>query len=90
MKETQETYVRSLSQEDPQRTKWHHTPVFLPGKFHEPKSLAGYNPGVARAHTYTHTHTHTIKKLIMFEKSFAIIIYFSVTHMVYVELFSVT
>ena len=24
------------------RRKWHPTPVFLPGKFHEQRSLAGY------------------------------------------------
>ena len=26
----------------PWRRKWQHTPVFLPGKFHEQRSLAGY------------------------------------------------
>ena len=48
-------------------------PVFLPGKFYEQKSLAGYSPGGwtkngtllsthafhACMHTHTHTHTHT-------------------------------
>ena len=38
----QETLVRSLSWEDPWRRKWQPTPVFLPGKFHGRKSLAGY------------------------------------------------
>ena len=27
----------------PWRRKWHHTPVFLPGKFHGQRSLAGYS-----------------------------------------------
>ena len=47
------------------------TPVFMPGKFHGQRSLAGYSLlGCrvrhdwacmrARAHTHTHTHTHTL------------------------------
>jgi len=28
----------------PWSRKWQPTPVFLPGKFHEQKSLAGYSP----------------------------------------------
>ena len=28
----------------PWRRKWHPTPVFLPRKFHGPRSLVGYNP----------------------------------------------
>jgi len=28
----------------PWRRKWQHTPVFLPGKFHRQRSLAGYSP----------------------------------------------
>ena len=39
---TQETQVRSLGQEDPQRRKWQPTPVFLPGKSYGQRSLAGY------------------------------------------------
>ena len=48
------------------------TPVFLPGKFHGQRSLAGYSPWGRKeldvtecmcmwacAHTHTHTHTHT-------------------------------
>ena len=27
----------------PQRREWQRTPVFLPGKFHEERSLAGYS-----------------------------------------------
>ena len=43
MQETQETQVRSLTREDPKvlrRRKWWLTPVFLPGKSHEQRSLA--------------------------------------------------
>ena len=43
--------------------KWQLTPVFLPGKFHPYRSLAGYSPGIinssillsSRACTHTHT-----------------------------------
>ena len=41
--ETQETWVRSLGQEDP-LGEWQPTPVFLPGKSHGQRSLAGYGP----------------------------------------------
>ena len=41
MRETQD---RSLGWEDPWRRKWQPTPVLLPGKFHEPRSLVGYSP----------------------------------------------
>ena len=34
----------SLGREDPWRRKWQPTPVFLPGKCHGQRSLAGYNP----------------------------------------------
>ena len=37
-----ETWVQSLSWEDPCRRKWQPTPVFLPGKSHGRRSLAGY------------------------------------------------
>ena len=39
----QETQVQSLSQEDPLE-KGQPTPVFLHGKFHGQRSLAGYSP----------------------------------------------
>jgi len=38
----QETWVQSLSREDPWRREWQPTPVFLPGKLHGHRSLAGY------------------------------------------------
>ena len=35
--------------------KWHATPVFLPGKFHEQRSLAGYSPWDRRVrHDWAH------------------------------------
>ena len=58
----------------PWRKKWQPTLVFLPGKFHEYRSLAGYSPWGyresditehvhactrTRARAHTHTHTHT-------------------------------
>ena len=36
--------VQSPGQEDPLRREWHPTPVFLPGKSHEQRSLEGYTP----------------------------------------------
>ena len=38
----QETLVPSLSQEGPLKKEWQPTPVFLPGKSNEQRSLAGY------------------------------------------------
>ena len=35
--------IRSLSREDTWRRKWQFTPIFLPGKFHGQRSLAGYS-----------------------------------------------
>ena len=40
----QEEGVQSLGWEDPLRRKWQRTPVFLPGKSHGQRSLAGYSP----------------------------------------------
>ena len=37
-------WVRSLGQEDPLEKKWQPTLVFLPGKYHEQRSLVGYSP----------------------------------------------
>ena len=36
--------VSSLGWEDPLSRKWQPTQVFLPGKFHGQRSLAGYSP----------------------------------------------
>ena len=41
---TQETWVRSLGQEDSWSRKWQPIPIFLPGKFHGQRSLADYSP----------------------------------------------
>ena len=66
IRETQETRVRFLGQEDLIEKEWQPTPVFLPGKFHGQKNLVGYSPWVHKesdttdhTHAYTHTHTHT-------------------------------
>ena len=40
----QETWVRSLGWEDPLEKERQPTPVFLPGEFHEQRSLANYSP----------------------------------------------
>ena len=42
MQEMQETQVWALGWEDPLTRKWKTTLVFLPGKFHEQRSLASY------------------------------------------------
>ena len=59
----QETQVQSLGWEDPLEKGMAPTLVFLPGKFHRQRSLAGYS---SRDHKesnmterLTHTHTHT-------------------------------
>ena len=47
----------------PYRREWQLTPVFLPGKFHEQRSLRNCSPWGCKEsdtteHTHTHTHTH--------------------------------
>ena len=67
----QETQVQSLGWKSPWKRKWQPTLVFLPGKSHLQRSLAGYNPRGhkeldtteqlnvhANACTYKDTHTH--------------------------------
>ena len=44
VQETQETGVQSLGREDPLQEEMQPTPVFLPGKFHGQRSLAGLSP----------------------------------------------
>ena len=44
MQELQESWVRSLGQENPLEWEWQPTSVFLPGKSHGHRSLAGYSP----------------------------------------------
>ena len=45
----QEMQVQFLGQEDPLRRKWQPTPVFLPGKSHAQRSMAGYLPQVIKS-----------------------------------------
>ena len=40
----QQTWVQSLGREDPQEKEMTTIPVFLPGKSHGHKRLAGYSP----------------------------------------------
>ena len=61
----QETRVWSRGQEEmpPWRKKWQPTPVFLPGKSHEQRSLKGYSPWGRKRMWPTEqlsTHTHCI------------------------------
>ena len=44
MQETQEMWVWALGQKDPLEEEMQPTPVFLPEKSHEQKSLVGYSP----------------------------------------------
>ena len=54
----QEMQVQSLGWVDTWRRKWQTTPVFLPGKFHGWRSLAGYSPhGHNRTERLTDTFT---------------------------------
>ena len=57
MQETQETRFCSCVRKMPWRRKRQPTPVFLTGKSHEQRSLAGYSPWGHRDMT-EHTHTH--------------------------------
>ena len=55
----QETQVPSLGQKIPWRRKWQPTPVFLPGKLDEQRSLAGYSPwGRKESDTTEYTCMH--------------------------------
>ena len=40
----QEMQVQSLGGENPWRRNWQPTPVFLPGKSYEQRSMMGYSP----------------------------------------------
>ena len=59
----------------PWSRKWQPTPVFVPGKFHGQRSLAGYSPWCHRvrqdsAIEHPHTHKHTHKMLSNQDKHF--------------------
>ena len=67
----QETRVQSLGREDPLEKGMATTPVFLPGKSHGQRSLAGYSPwghkesdATERAHTHTHIYKIDSKDLL--------------------------
>ena len=62
--------LKSLGVKIPWRRAWQLTPVFLPGKFHGQRSLAGEPDSpwghkeldtTERARTHTHTHTLSAK-----------------------------
>ena len=47
----------------PWRRQWQHTPVFLPGKSHEQRSLVGYSPrGCKESDTTEHTCINAINR----------------------------
>ena len=50
--------VIHLSLGKPWRRKWLPIPVFLPGKFHGQRSLAGYSPWDCKELDMTATNTH--------------------------------
>ena len=61
MQNTQEMWVRSPGQEDPERRKWPHTPVFLPGKSHGQRKVVGYKEwGHKESNTTEDAHTARI------------------------------
>ena len=55
MQETQETWVQSLSPEDPLEKEKQTTPVFLPEEFHGQRSLMGYSLSQTRLNNKTTT-----------------------------------
>ena len=69
MQETQETWVWSPGQEDPQEKEMLLTPVFLAGELHEERSLAGYSPWGHKSRTWlgdyyiTYDFNNSYKKL---------------------------
>ena len=65
MQEVQETKVPSLGGKTPWRRKWQPTSVFLPGKSHGQRSLAGYNPwGLKESDRTERAHVHAENKNI--------------------------
>ena len=69
----QETQVQILGQEAPlEDWKWQPAPVYLPGKSHGQKSLAGYSPSGCRKSAMTeHTWTCTCMQLYMYTHIYA-------------------
>ena len=60
----QETWVRSLGWEDPQRREWLSTPVFLPGESHGQRSLASYSQWGHKESDTTEWLTDTLVGLV--------------------------
>ena len=48
----------TLGREDPLEKEWQTTPVFLPGKFHGQRSLAGHSPWGSKESDTTEQLTH--------------------------------
>ena len=62
----QEPWVQCLGQKTPWSSKWISTPVFLPGKFHGHRSLAGYGPwGCKEQDTTERAHMHTPLEILI-------------------------
>ena len=62
MQETQETWVRSLGQEDPLEKEMAICSSVLAWEIHGQRSLVGYRPwGRKELDTTEHTHTYDIK-----------------------------
>ena len=65
MQETQETQIQSLGWEDSLEKEWQPTPVFLPGKSHDQRSVEGYSPrGPKKSDTTARTRACTIKLIV--------------------------
>ena len=78
----------------PWRRKWQPTPVFLPGKFHGQRSLAGYSPRGQKelhmmehmcthtqTHTYLYIYTHTYLHLYIYTLYVCMYIYIFIKHL---------
>ena len=58
----QETQIQSLAWEDPLKKVMATSPVFLPGKSHEQRTLEGYSP---RSHKELDATEHTHDKFLV-------------------------
>ena len=72
-----------------QRRKWQHTPAFLPGKFHEQRSLEGYNPWGHRELDLTEHSMALYQSFILGPQQIRLhSIYASIIHQKYSKLWS--
>ena len=62
---TQETWVRSIRQEDPRKGEWIPTSVFLSGESHGQRSLVGYSLWGGKELDTTGRLTHNIALFIV-------------------------